>query len=108
MPRKSTQTNEESENEKIVQLPNSEQSKDEIVNLTNMLAAVLDYLSDEEVEVIDLEYILDHTEGLRNWWNQYRESNRKLIEEEIRESLSELSLEELEKIRVQIKEKQTD
>jgi hypothetical protein len=108
MPRKSTQTNEEIENDKILQLPNKEQSNDETGDLTRMLAAVLDYLSDEEVEVIDLEYILDHTEGLRDWWNRYRESNRKLIEEEIRDSLSELSLEELEKIREQIKEKQND
>lgn len=108
MPRKSTQINEENENDKMVQLPNNEQSNDEIGDLTRMLAAVLDYLSDEEVEVIDLEYILDHTEGLRDWWNRYRESNRKLIEEEIKGSLSELSLEELEKIREQIKEKQND
>jgi hypothetical protein len=107
MPRKSTQTNEETE-DKILQLPNKEKDSDEIGDLTRMLAAVLDYLSDEEVEVIDLEYILDHTEGLRDWWNRYRESNRKLIEEEIRDSLSELSLEELEKIREQIKEKQND
>jgi hypothetical protein len=108
MPKKPTQTNEGIENDKILQLPNKEQSIDETGDLTRMLAAVLDYLSDEEVEVIDLEYILDHTEGLRDWWNRYRESNRKLIEEEIRDSLSELSLEELEKIREQIKEKQND
>jgi hypothetical protein len=51
-----------------------------------------------------MEYLLDHTEGLREWWEEYRESNRKLIEKEIKESLSELPLKDLEKIRNQIKE----
>lgn len=104
MPRKSAETNESSDKEKIVQLP-SRQNKEEIDNLSHMLAAVLNYLSDEEVEEIDIEYILDKTEGLREWWDQYQESNRKLIEEEIRASLSDLSLEELQRIREQIKEK---
>jgi hypothetical protein len=106
MPRKPEQTNETSDKEKIVHLPNNQQNKDEIGNLTRMLAAVLDYLSDEEVEEIDIEYIVDKTEGLREWWARYRESNRKQIEEEIRESLGELSLEELQRIRKQITEKQ--
>ncbi|PLT28644.1 hypothetical protein [Peribacillus deserti] len=105
MPRKPAQTNEDSDHEKVVTLPNIEGDKDEIGNLSRMLAAVLDYLSDDEVEEIDIEYILDKTEGLREWWDRYRESNRKLIEEEIRESLGELSLEELQRIREQIKEK---
>ncbi|WP_409300691.1 hypothetical protein [Peribacillus sp. SCS-155] len=106
MPRKPATTNEEPDKEKIVQLPNNQQHKDEIDNVTRMLAAVLDYLSDEEVEEIDVEYILDKTEGLRKWWEQYQDNNRKRIEEEIRESLGELSLEDLQKIREQIKEKQ--
>ncbi|MBM7692214.1 5'-deoxynucleotidase YfbR-like HD superfamily hydrolase [Peribacillus deserti] len=106
MPRKPAQTNEAADNEKVVQLANNPQNKDEIGNLASMLASVLDYLSDDEVEEIDIEYILDKTEGLREWWDQYQESNRNLIEEEIRESLGELSLEELQRIREQIKEKQ--
>lgn len=105
MPRKPAQTGEESEKEKIVHLPSNQPSKDEVENLSHMLAAVLEYISDEEVEEIDFEYILDHTEGLRNWWERYQENNRKKIEEEIRNSLSELSFEELQKIREQIKEK---
>ena len=105
MPRKSAQASEESVSEKNVQLPNDQQNKDEIGNLSRMLSAVLNYLSDEDVEEIDIEYILEETEGLRDWWNLYRESNRKLIEEEIRESLSELSLDELQRIREQIKDK---
>jgi 5'-deoxynucleotidase YfbR-like HD superfamily hydrolase len=84
----------------------SEIEEDEIAKLNRMLAATLNYLSDDEVEEIDIEYLLDHTEGLREWWNRYRESNRKEIEEEIKKSLGELSLKELEMIREQIKEKQ--
>ncbi|WP_335714746.1 hypothetical protein [Neobacillus drentensis] len=89
-------------------LPEKEKDEheDEVANLNRMLAATLNYLSDDEVEEIDIEYLLDHTEGLREWWNRYRESNRKEIEEEIKKSLGELSLKELEMIREQIKEKQ--
>ncbi|WP_338469490.1 hypothetical protein R4Z10_11715 [Niallia sp. XMNu-256] len=78
--------------------------QDEVEHLNNMLAAVLDYLSDEEVEEIDIEYLLNNTEGLRDWWDQYRERNRKKIEEEIKNSLEKLPLEELESIRDKIKE----
>ncbi|KAB2331575.1 hypothetical protein F7731_18545 [Cytobacillus depressus] len=106
MPRRSAQTNEATEKENIVHLPNNQQNKDEVGNLSRMLAALLDYLSDEEVDEIDVQYILENTEGLREWWNLNRENNRKLIEEEIRESLGELSLEELQRIREHIKEKQ--
>lgn len=81
------------------------QENDEIKNMNRMLAAVLNYLSDDEVEEIDIEYLLDHTEGLREWWDHYRESNKKQVEEEIIKSLGELSLKELETILVQIKEK---
>jgi hypothetical protein len=77
---------------------------DEVDHLNRMLAAVLNYLSDEEVEEIDLEYLLNNTEGLREWWEQYREKNRKEIEDEIKISLEKLPLEELESIREKIKE----
>ena len=69
-----------------------------------MLASVLNYLSDVEVEEIDIEYLLNNTEGLREWWEQYREKNRKQIEDEIKISLEKLPLEELESIREKIKE----
>jgi hypothetical protein len=78
---------------------------EEIERLNQLLAAVLNYLSDDEVEVIDIDYLLTHTEGLREWWDHYRERNRKLIEEEIKQSLGNLSLEELESIREKIKGK---
>lgn len=107
MPRKPSPTNEELNTEKMVQIPNHyQQDNDAIDNLTRMLASLLNYLSDEENEELDIDYIIDNTVGLREWWNQYKESNRKLIEEEIRESLGELSMEELQKIHEQIKEKQ--
>jgi transposase-like protein len=73
--------------------------------LERMLAAVLNYLSDDEIEEIDLEYLLTNTKDLRQWWDQYREKNKKQVEEEIKKSLSKLTLEELESIREQIKEK---
>ncbi|MBN6885920.1 hypothetical protein ACUXCC_001308 [Cytobacillus horneckiae] len=79
--------------------------KAENEHLNYMLASVVTYLADEEVEEIDLEYLLVHTEGLREWWDKYRERNKKKIEEEIKSSLSDLSLEELESIREKIKEK---
>ena len=107
MPRKNTPGEETSE-EKVKELfpDNEKKNNNEEENLQRMLGAVLNYLSDEEVVEIDIEYILDKTEGLRDWWDRYRESNRKHIEEEIKKSLGELSLKELEKIREQIKEKQ--
>lgn len=103
MPRKSSQPNEENDMEDVVQIPNVQQNQEKIDQLSRMLASILTYLSDEENEEIDIGYIFDNTEGLRDWWNEYKENNRKLIEEEIRESLGELSLEELQRIRVQIK-----
>lgn len=107
MPRKAAPTDNEDTNQETKEvLPEIEEEDDEIANLNRMLAATLNYLSDDEVEEIDIEYLLDHTEGLREWWNRYRESNRKEIEEEIKKSLGELSLKELEMIREQIKEKQ--
>ncbi|MER2058990.1 MAG: hypothetical protein ABTA16_09215 [Niallia sp.] len=102
MPRKDEEISVEIEKEP----PNTKKKEGEVDKLNRMLAAVLEYISDDEVEEIDIDYILDQTEGLRAWWNQYREKNRKRMEEEIKESLGELSLEELEKIREQIKAKQ--
>lgn len=104
MPRKNAAVNEVDDNEINDQVSSKE---DEISNLNRLLAAVLNYLSDDEVEEIDIEYLLNHTEGLREWWDQYRERNRKAIEEEIKQSLSKLPLEELESIREQIKEKKS-
>ncbi|AYV66226.1 MULTISPECIES: hypothetical protein [Niallia] len=102
MPRKDVEISEEVEKEQT----NTKKKEGEEDKLNRMLAAVLEYISDDEVEEIDIDYILDQTEGLRDWWNQYREKNRKRMEKEIKESLGELSLEELEKIREQIKAKQ--
>lgn len=102
MPRKDEELSEEVEKETT----NTKKKEGEVDKLNRMLAAVLEYISDDEVEEIDIDYILDQTEGLRDWWNLYREKNRKRMEEEIKESLGELSLEELEKIREQIKAKQ--
>lgn len=104
MPRKAAPTNEETEETKDL-VQNKENNEDEIANLNRLLAAVLNYLSDDEVEEIDIEDLLNNTVGLREWWDQYRESNRKQIEVEIKQSLSELSLKDLESIREQIKEK---
>jgi len=110
MPRKAAAVTEENEQE-TNELEEQEEVKEdnrieeEIDHLNTMLGAVLHYLSDDEVEEIDIEYLLENTEGLREWWDQYRERNRKQIEEEIRISLSDLPLEELENIRDQIKEK---
>lgn len=85
---------------------NKESSKDQIAELNRMLAAVMNYISDDEVEEIDVTYLLQNTEGLKEWWDVYKESNRKDVEEEIKKSLNKLSLKELEQIREQIKEKQ--
>ncbi|WP_216831288.1 hypothetical protein [Alkalihalobacterium elongatum] len=101
MPRKTKPLEEDTE--EVVS--NEDEKIDEVDNLTRLLAAVLNYLSDDEVEEIDIEYLFNHTEGLKDWWEQYRESNRKVIEEDIKNSLSELSLKELESIHERIKEK---
>ncbi|MCM3586700.1 hypothetical protein M3182_13250 [Mesobacillus maritimus] len=100
----------EKDKKKEIRTKSDEEKTDpklEIENLNRMLAAVLEYLSDDEVEEIDIEYLLENTEGLRDWWDQYREKNRKKIEEEITKSLGELTLEELEKIREQLREKKS-
>ena len=100
MPRKSATTAAEESD-----LETNNLNENKMNDLNRMLAAVLNYLSDDEIEEIDIEYLFEHTEGLREWWDQYRESNRKLMEQEIKKSLSELSLEELESIHEKIKAK---
>lgn len=107
MARKTTSSNEVDEIEVDEQSPNVPDTGDEIVNLTRMLAAVLEYISDEDLEEIDIEFLLDDTDGLREWWDKYREKSRKKIEKEIKASLGILSLKELESIQEQIKEKQS-
>ncbi|MDE5415943.1 MAG: hypothetical protein LPK26_09240 [Bacillaceae bacterium] len=87
-------------------IENLDENGDEVGRLTRLLAAVLNYLSDDDVEEIDIEYLFNHTEGLREWWDEYRESNRKIIEDDIKNSLGELSLKELESIYEKIKEKE--
>ncbi|MEY9867293.1 putative house-cleaning noncanonical NTP pyrophosphatase (MazG superfamily) [Peribacillus sp. B2I2] len=84
----------------------SPDKESEIVKLNRLLGAVMRYLSDDEQEEIDIEYLLENTEGLRDWWSQYRELDRKRVEEEIKNSLTDLSLEELETIREQIRIKE--
>ena len=106
MPRKASVVNEVPDEETSVLLESDQKKEDEIDKLTRMLGAVMNYLSDDELEELDIEYLLDDTEGLREWWDQYRESNRKQIEEEIKKSLGGLSLKELEKIHEKIKDKQ--
>ncbi|KGR78040.1 hypothetical protein [Ureibacillus manganicus] len=108
MPRKSSQPDDADMEQGII-IPNSHQQEQQghsVDDLSRMLAAVLNYMSDDENEVIDVEFIIDNTDGLRDWWNEYKEKNRQLIEDEIKESLGELSIEELQRIRNQIKERQ--
>ncbi len=109
MPRKQSEAAEELEQkmDELIRDPKIQKNgkNNEVENLNQMLAAVLNYLSDDEVEEIDIEYLLDHTEGLRDWWDQYRENNKKLVEEEIKKSLGDLSLKELETILGKIKGK---
>lgn len=110
MPRKSAASNEDTDKESAEEtaaISNGEltKAKAEIEHLNRLLAAVLNYLSDDEVEVIDIEYLLNNTAGLQEWWDQYKERNRKKIEEEIKKSLGTLSIEELESIREKIKAK---
>ncbi|MFJ7310771.1 hypothetical protein [Peribacillus frigoritolerans] len=85
--------------------PSSPDKESEAAKLNRLLGAVMRYLSDDEQEEIDIEYLLENTEGLRDWWSEYRELDRKRVEEEIKNSLTDLSLEELENIREQIRTK---
>ncbi|WP_282154751.1 hypothetical protein [Cytobacillus gottheilii] len=105
MPRKAEKSD---ETETDTLQPNEQQhnsDQDEIDHLNKMLGEVLTYLSDDEVEEIDIEYLLKNTEGLRDWWDGFRERNRKSIEKEIMKSLGTLPIKELENIREQIKAK---
>lgn len=108
MPRKAVTVNEELKMQANMPVGQNDKDQEEIKNLNRMLAAVLNYLSDDEVDEIDIEYLLNNTEGLKEWWDKYRERNKKQIEEEIVKSLGELSLKELETIRAKIKEKQNN
>lgn len=105
MPRKSNKPDET--DEEAVQVDEAPKNShfDEAAHLNTMLGEVLTYLSDDEVEEIDIEYLLKNTEGLREWWDEYREKNRKSIEKEIMKSLGSLPIKELESIREQIKAK---
>lgn len=103
MPRKTEKANEEEKDINILSEINV--NEDKVSRLNRMLGAVMKYISDDEIVEIDIEYLLENTEGLRKWWDEYREKDRKRVEEEIKKSLSSLSLEELEKIREQINEK---
>jgi len=103
MPKKGGSNSEKVE-ESLLEDRKPDRHEDEVMKLNRMLGAVLEYISDEEVEVIDFEYLLSHTDGLKEWWNQYQEKNREKIEKEIKDSLHGLSLEELQRIREQINE----
>lgn len=105
MPKKDASINDTLDKTDDASIHKSENTEEIIVELNRMLAAVLNYLADDEVEEIDIDFILDNTDGLRDWWDQYRENNRKQLEEEVRKSLGKLTIEELEKIKEQIKDK---
>ena len=103
MPRKTDVESDAIEEKSTNILPLLKKEKeDDIAQLNRMLGVVMKYISDDEIEEIDIEYLLDHTDGLREWWNNYRELDRKKVVEEIKKSLGDLSIEELERIREQI------
>lgn len=101
MPRKAAENHQVKETQ-------DDKERNEIERLNDMLAAVLNYISDDEIEVIDIEYLLNNTDGLREWWDQYRERNRKNIEKEIVQSLGSLSIEALEELREKIRGKEKE
>lgn len=104
MPRKADAVPEEDkENESNIVPLKKEEKEDEAARLNRMLGAVMKYISDDEIQEIDIEYLLDSTEGLREWWEKFREMDRKRVEEEIKNSLKDLSLDELQKLREQIR-----
>jgi hypothetical protein len=104
MPRR-TETASEEKKGTIALSDRNGEGEDELTRLNRLLGAVMRYISDDEIAEIDIEYLLENTEGLRKWWDDYREKDRKRVEDEIKKSLGGLSLEELEKIREQIHEK---
>jgi hypothetical protein len=108
MPRKADSVPEEDkENESNIVPLKKEEKEDEAARLNRMLGAVMKYISDDEIQEIDIEYLLDTTEGLREWWEKFREMDRKRVEEEIKNSLKDLSLDELQKLREQIRGTET-
>jgi hypothetical protein len=102
MPRRSELASKE---EKEVNGLSETNLEDEVTRLNRLLGAVMRYISDDEIAEIDIEYLLENTKDLRRWWDEYREKDRKRVEEEIKKSLGGLTLEELERIREQIHEK---
>ena len=93
------------EKEKKVSKLDKKEKDNEVTRLNHLLGAVMRYLSDDEQEEIDIEYLLENTDGLREWWDHYRELDRKRVEEQIKGSLAELPVEELESILEQIRNK---
>lgn len=91
--------------EKKVSTLNIKEKESEVARLNRLLGEVMRYLSDDEQEEIDIEYLLENTDGLREWWDQYRELDRKRVEEQIKNSLAELPVEDLELILEQIRNK---
>ena len=79
--------------------------ENETARLNRLLGEVMRYLSDDEQEEIDIEYLLENTDGLKEWWDQYRELDRKRVEEQIKNALGELPVEDLELILEQIQNK---
>lgn len=77
----------------------------EVARLNRLLGGVMRYLSDDNQEEIDIDYLLENTDGLSEWWDQYRELDRKRIEDQIKSSLGELPVEDLELILEQIRNK---
>ncbi|MFJ7638213.1 hypothetical protein ACQKIC_10570 [Peribacillus sp. NPDC046944] len=95
----------ENDKGKKVSTIDKKEKENEVTRLNRLLGAVMRYLSDDEQEEIDIEYLLENTDGLREWWDQYRELDRKRVEEKIKSSLAELPVEELELILEQIRNK---
>ncbi|MFJ7832543.1 hypothetical protein ACIQZM_13470 [Peribacillus sp. NPDC097206] len=95
----------ENDKGKKVSTIDKQEKENEVTRLNRLLGAVMRYLSDDEQEEIDIEYLLENTDGLREWWDQYRELDRKRVEEKIKSSLAELPVEELELILEQIRNK---
>ncbi|MGE7603050.1 hypothetical protein ACQKL5_11135 [Peribacillus sp. NPDC097675] len=81
------------------------EKESEVARLNRLLGEVMRYLSDDEQEEIDIEYLLENTDGLKEWWDQYRELDRKRVEEQIKNSLGDLPIEDLELILEQIRNK---
>lgn len=105
MPRQTNSVMEEKEKGVKVTTQMKDNDATENARLNRMLGDVMKYISNEEIQEIDIEYILEQTDGLREWWGEYQKHERKRVEEAIKKSLNELSLDELEKISEKIREK---